>query len=74
MGPRSGQRHLCKHLRKYGFLPPTNSGVDVVNLGLVPCNLDTEELEGHLLENGAMICGLRTSGGDYGSTTTEAKK
>jgi hypothetical protein len=61
-------------LRRYGFLPPSNSGVNVVDLGQVPFNLSAEELKRFLRENGAKLCGPRTPGGEYGRTTAEANR
>jgi hypothetical protein len=45
-------------LRECGFLP-SKSGVSVVDFGHVPENLNAEELERFLRENGTDLCGPR---------------
>ena len=59
-------------LRECGFLP--TGPVGVVNLGQIPDDLNAEELERFLREDGADICGLRSSqnhGGPEGGAPQE---
>ena len=51
-------------LRECGFLPARDAGVQAVILGKIPYGLSEEELKRFLRENGAEICGSRTSGGE----------
>jgi hypothetical protein len=51
-------------VRECGFLPTSDAGVHAVNLGLIPLGLSEEDLKRFLRENGAEICGSRTSSGE----------
>ena len=59
------QDRCIQILRESGSLP--TGPVGVVNLGQIPGGLNAEELETFLREDGADICGLRSSQNHGGS-------